>query len=171
MVHRLAGLLVVAIAALGVSAAGAGSGADPAPSPASSAAGGLKWLLDFDGAKAQAAAEQKMVLLFFHGSDWCAPCIRMEKEVFETPEFAALAATSLVLLDVDFPENAPQTPEQRRHNVALKERFNVGEEWHEGFPSIVVLSPKGYTLLQEKGYSGGGPAPLIEKLQRLKPLW
>jgi thiol:disulfide interchange protein len=172
MIHRLAGLLVVTIAALGVSTAGAESGAGPAPPAAGAAAAGLKWRLDFDGAKAQAAAEQKMVLLFFHGSDWCAPCIQMEKEVFQTPEFAAFAAKSLVLLDVDFPEDKPLTPEQRRQNVALKQRFNVGgEDWHEGFPSIAVLSPKGYTLLQEKGYFGGGPAPLIGKLRRLKPLW
>ena len=37
---------------------------------------------DFEKAKAEAKANNKLVLLTFSGSDWCLPCIKMEKTGF-----------------------------------------------------------------------------------------
>ena len=40
-------------------------------------AGELVWLTDLAKAQAQAKVEKKSVLLVFHGSDWCPPCVEM----------------------------------------------------------------------------------------------
>lgn len=132
----------------------------------SARAGEPVWLTDLDAALAQAKAENKSVLMLFHGSDWCPPCIALKKQVFSTPEFAEYAARALVLVDVDFPNKKAQAEEQKQRNLALKERFNVGKKWREGFPTVVLLNQAGETVYQEKGYRGGGPSEVLPKLQR-----
>lgn len=124
------------------------------------------WLTDFPAAQARAAAEKKPILLFFHGSDWCPPCALLQKQVFDTPEFARYAADSLVLLDVDFPERGKQPDDLKRANQALKARFNLSPEPGEGFPTVALVDPAGRTLFQETGYAGGGPAAVLPHLQR-----
>jgi rhodanese-related sulfurtransferase/thioredoxin-related protein len=126
----------------------------------------LTWLTDLSGGQARAKAEHKSVLLFFHGSDWCPPCVEMQRNVIDSPEFAQFAKRALVLVDVDFPEKAKQTEELRRANLALKAKFNLSAQSGEGFPTIVLLDQNGETVFQETGYFGGGPAEVLPKLQR-----
>ena len=57
------------------------------------------WETDFDNAKKQAEKEHKLILLNFSGSDWCIPCIRLRKEVFENTTFKTFADSNLVLLN------------------------------------------------------------------------
>jgi rhodanese-related sulfurtransferase/thioredoxin-related protein len=126
----------------------------------------LTWLTDLSMAQTQAKTEHKSVLLFFHGSDWCPPCIEMQRQVINSPAFAQYARRSLVLVDVDFPEKSKQPDELRRANLALKTKFNLSLEASEGFPTIVLLSQTGETVFQETGYDGGGPAEILPELQR-----
>jgi thioredoxin-related protein len=142
--------------------------ATPVPVAKAQAMPRLAWLTDLASARAQARAQHKLVLLFFHGSDWCQDGTQMEKEVFGSREFAEYAAANLVLVDVDFPERAQQSDALRRANLALKQRFNLGDEWREGLPTVVVLDAKGYTLSQEKGYHGDGAGALIARIERLR---
>src|ERR1017187_415834 len=64
----------------------------------------LTWLTDLPKSLVRAKAEGKSVLLFFHGSDWCPPCVEMQHQVFESPEFVQYAHHALILVDVDFPQ-------------------------------------------------------------------
>jgi len=124
------------------------------------------WLTDLPGALVRAKAEGKSVLLFFHGSDWCPPCVEMQRQVFASPEFIQYARRALILVDVDFPQKSTQTEELKQANLLLKARFNLSREAGEGFPTIVLLNDAGETVLQETGYAGGGPAEVLTKLQR-----
>jgi protein disulfide-isomerase len=126
----------------------------------------LTWLTDLQKAKAQAKSEGKSILLFFHGSDWCPPCVQMQRQVIDSPEFAKFARQSLVLVDVDFPEKSKPSDGLRQSNLALKAKFNLSPEMGEGFPTIVLLNEAGETVYQETGYSGGGPAEVLPRLQR-----
>jgi rhodanese-related sulfurtransferase/thioredoxin-related protein len=125
----------------------------------------LTWLTDLPSALVRAKAEGKSVLLFFHGSDWCPPCVEMQRQVFVSPEFAQYARRVLVLVDVDFPQKSTQSEELKRTNLALKARFNLSRESGEGFPTIVLLNDAGETVFQETGYAGGGSAEVLPKLQ------
>jgi rhodanese-related sulfurtransferase/thioredoxin-related protein len=153
---------------LPAAAAVARTSADPQTAPAARQSNPtpLNWLTDLPKAQARAKAEAKSVLLFFHGSDWCPTCAEMQRQVFDSPEFAQYARRALVLVDVDFPEKQNQSDELKRANLALKERFNLGQELGGGFPTIVLLNETGATVFQETGYAGAGPAEVLPKLQR-----
>jgi len=128
--------------------------------PASAAE--LFWFTDLAKAQAQANAEKKTVLLFFHGSDWCPPCVEIQRQVVNSPQFIAYAREALVLVDVDFPEKAKQDKALKQANLALKAKFNVGDN----YPTLVLLNESGETVFQEAGYGGGGPAEVLPNLQR-----
>jgi len=124
------------------------------------------WLTDLPTALVRAKAEGKSVLLFFHGSDWCPPCVEMQKQVFAAPEFIQYARRALILVDVDFPQKSTQSAELKRANFALKARVNLSPAADEGFPTLVLLNDAGETVFQETGYAGGGPAAVLPQLQR-----
>lgn len=103
--------------------------------------GKLEWLTDYETAKAQARAQNKTLLIDFTGSDWCPPCIALEKTVFSKPEFAAYATQHLVLLEVDFPRRKKLSAEQQAANENVAGQFGI-----EGFPTVVLLNASGKPL-------------------------
>lgn len=127
------------------------------------AAAELVWLTDLDKAQAQAKAENKLVFINFTGSDWCGWCMKLKKEVFDTPEFADYAKTNLVLVEVDFPRRKAQSPELKKANAALQKKYGV-----RGFPTLIVLDGQGHKLWQQVGYMSGGPKAWIAQLEGLK---
>ncbi|MCB0574042.1 MAG: thioredoxin family protein [Saprospiraceae bacterium] len=79
----------------------------------------------------------KYVLLVFSGSDWCIPCIRLEKTLLSDSAFLQFAETRLDIVRADFPQRKKLPPEQVRSNEALAERYNP-----EGiFPKLLLLGP------------------------------
>ena len=121
------------------------------------------WHTDFAKAQAEARKGNKLILMDFMGSDWCGPCIRLKKEVFDSKEFTDYATKNLVLLEVDFPRSRKQSPELAKANVALQKKYNV-----DGFPTIVILNGEGKEVLRSVGYTPGGPKPWIAKLDGVK---
>jgi rhodanese-related sulfurtransferase len=122
----------------------------------------LAWSPDLAKAQSQASTEKKKVLLFFHGSDWCPNCIQMQHELIESPEFTSYADGALILVDIDFPEHGQQSDELKKANLALKEKFNIGEN----FPTLVLLNSSGATVYQEAGYSSGDAKQVLATLKR-----
>lgn len=109
------------------------------------------WTVGWKTAADAAAKAKKPILADFTGSDWCGWCIKLKKEVFSTPEFAAWAKDKVVLLEVDFPRKSPLAEAQKRENEALAEKYKI-----DGFPTILILSPDGKEL-GRLGYEEGGP--------------
>jgi thioredoxin-related protein len=118
------------------------------------------WTDDFDKAVEKAKAEKKNLLLDFTGSDWCGFCIKLDKEVFDTPKFKEWAKKNVVLVQVDFPHK--KLPEKTvKQNAALKSKYPAG-----GYPTIVVITPEGNELVKKVGYSpGSGPDAYIAALK------
>jgi len=114
------------------------------------------WQTDFKAALAEAAKSDKMVLLDFTGSDWCGWCIKLDKETFSQPAFKEFAAKHLVTVELDFPNNKPQSAEIKAQNEKLQAKFGV-----EGFPTLVLLNSEGKEVARNVGYLAGGPAGLI----------
>ena len=115
------------------------------------------WLTDYTKAIAQAKAENKVVLADFTGSDWCGWCIKLKKEVFDTPEFKAWAAKSVVLLEVDYPRKKELSAKEKAQNDSLGEQFEI-----QGYPTIVFIDANGKEI-SRGGYAKGGPAAWIKK--------
>lgn len=121
------------------------------------------WLTDVPKAEAQAKTENKLVLMDFTGSDWCIWCKRLERDTFSKPEFASYASTNLVLVQLDFPQDKPQSDDLKKANAALQKKYDV-----EGFPTLIALKPDGTVVWTQVGYLEGGPAALIAELDKAK---
>ena len=75
-------------------------------------------LSDLDAAKALAAKEGKQIVIEFSGRTWCPPCKALVKEVIPSAEFAAFAATRVVV-HLDYPRRSERTPEMIAANPQL----------------------------------------------------
>ena len=123
-----------------------------------------KWQHNYEEATKQAAAEHKPILMVFAGSDWCKPCILLNKEVWNTDTFAKYAKDNLVLLELDFPRfKKNQLPaEQVKHNEQLAEKYNT-----EGIFPLVVLVDEDGSVISKIGYKTGGPEAYVQHLDKL----
>jgi protein disulfide-isomerase len=120
-------------------------------------------LTDLPQAETQAKAENKRVLLEFTGSDWCPPCKLFRRKVLASPEFTAYAQSNLVVMEVDFPESKPQSPELKHANEALQSKYGV-----EGYPTFILLSAQGAELRRTVGVVEI-PKDFIAWLDQAKP--
>jgi thioredoxin-related protein len=120
-----------------------------------------EWLTNFDEAKALATQNNQKIVLVFQGSDWCAPCIKLDKEVWSTAEFQTLAKNKFVMLQADFPKRKGNklTPELQEHNNKLAEKYNPNGY----FPFVVVLNHKG-EVVGNSGYEKSTPKKYFNKL-------
>lgn len=102
------------------------------------------WLFNLDDARVVARKEQKYILLNFSGSDWCGPCIRMRKEIFESEVFRKMADTQLVLVNADFPRNKKNqlSADQQKINDQTADKYNPKGE----FPFTLILDSEGRIL-------------------------
>ena len=123
---------------------------------------GQNWNLDLQEALNLSSPENRPVLIVFQGSDWCVPCIKLEREVWETSEFEAYAKEHLILLKVDFPRRKKNalSSEQTQHNEQLADRYN-----QQGmFPLVVMINSNG-EVLGETGYKNMSATDYINHLQ------
>lgn len=109
------------------------------------------WLTSWDEAVKQSKSTGKPILMDFTGSDWCGWCIKLKKEVFDTPEFATWAKKKVVLLEVDFPQSKEQSAALKKQNQMLSDKYQI-----EGYPTIMFVDATG-KVLGTYGYDEGGP--------------
>jgi protein disulfide-isomerase len=117
----------------------------------------LAWKTDFAQASAQAGQQHKYMLLDFTGSDWCPWCVKMDKEVFNQPQFSDFAGKNLVLVKLDFPRRAVQSAAEKSQNEGLAKKYGI-----EGFPTYILLDPNGKEVRRQVGYLEGGPDIFID---------
>lgn len=116
------------------------------------------WQLNFDKAKQIAQDDNKQILLVFSGSDWCAPCIKLEKQIWNSQTFQNYAKDNLVLIKADFPRLKKNQPskDQQEHNNMLAENYNPNGY----FPLVVLMDAKG-KVLNQLGYKNVEPQSYI----------
>jgi len=109
----------------------------------------LKWIDNFEKAKQLAKEQNKPLLVFFTGSDWCGPCKMLHADLFETEEFLQLANKDLILYEADFPRRTDLiTPEQKKANYVLKNTYAI-----RGYPTMVLLNSNAEEIGRRTGYS------------------
>lgn len=104
----------------------------------------ILWNGNFNNTIKQAKASDKNVLINFSGSDWCGPCIRLKREIFESDAFADYAGENLLLVRADFPRQKKNklSAEQVKLNESLAERYNPSGK----FPYTVLVDENGKIL-------------------------
>ena len=104
--------------------------------------------IDLNASIARAKTENKTVLLDFTGSDWCPPCMQLQKEVLSKPEFKTYAESNLIYHVVDFPRRFQLPPDVTATNNLLAEKFSI-----EGFPTLIALDGNGKEIWRQLGLS------------------
>jgi thioredoxin-related protein len=118
----------------------------------------LTWHTDVIKASDLAIKNQKPLLLFFTGSDWCGWCIKLQTEVFKTPEFIKWASENVILVELDFPRRKQLAPELAQQNRNFEQMFGI-----RGYPTVWLVSPAlvdgkmTFNRLGSTGYVAGGP--------------
>ncbi|MFX0557992.1 thioredoxin family protein [Maribacter sp. CXY002] len=121
------------------------------------------WQQDISKAKEIATNENKPIILVFQGSDWCAPCIKLDREVWSTDFFKNYANEHFVMLQADFPRRKSNAlPEaQAKANAQLAGMYNKNGI----FPFVVVLDKNG-KVLGETSYKKMSAQAYVEELNR-----
>ena len=128
----------------------------------------LTWHTDMAKASELSIKEKKPLLLFFTGSDWCGWCIRLQKEVLKTDEFAKWAKDNVILVELDFPRRTPQDEAIKKQNFELQNMFQV-----RGYPTIWFVNPEkkdGKINLVGQGSTGyvaGGPEKWLAEANKI----
>ena len=120
------------------------------------------WAADYGSAQRTAADEGKSVVLVFSGSDWCAPCIKLDREIWQDPSFQAAAQEDFVFYRADFPGKKENrlSEELTEANEKLAERYNQ----RGAFPLVVILTPEG-EVLGQTGYQKISPTEYLAVLE------
>ncbi len=123
-----------------------------------------QWRTNFEEAKAEAKDQNKKIVLVFSGSDWCGPCIKLDKTVWQSEEFNKYAKDNYVLYRADFPKKKANqlTDELRKQNLALAEKYNQDGN----YPFVLLLNGDGKVL----GVLGYLDLDASEYLDRIKEL-
>lgn len=118
------------------------------------------WLVDFEKAKKQAAAEGKSILMEFTGSDWCPPCKALASNVLTKDIFKTEVPKNFVLLKLDNPnDKSNQTPEEIEQYQRLSQEFKIS-----GVPTIFLADAQGKPYWQTVGYSGESAEDYVARL-------
>lgn len=123
------------------------------------------WQPDFSTAHKIAKEKKQLILLNFSGSDWCIPCIRMRKDIFDNNEFLQMADTSLVMYNADFPRNKKNAlpKEVRKENEELAEKYNP-----EGkFPFTLLVNTDGKVVKTWDGYPDQKPEQFTRLIKQI----
>lgn len=101
----------------------------------------VTWQPSFEKAKQVAKDKHQLILLNFSGSDWCGPCIRMRKEIFDSEFFSGVADSMLVMVNADFPRNKKNQLEKsvQAQNEMLADKYNADGK----FPFTLLLDENG----------------------------
>lgn len=120
----------------------------------------VKWLTDYETALQSAKNEEKNLLVYFTGSDWCPPCKMLKKDFFETEEFMSLSE-AYILLYIDLPRHRNAiTSNQLLHNQKLLAKLNK-----KGiFPLLTILNSDEKVLDELSGYNMDGKTQRHRKL-------
>jgi thioredoxin-related protein len=119
------------------------------------------WKESYGEALSISEKEAKPLVLVFAGSDWCAPCIKLEKSIWQSEEFASYAKENYVLYKADFPRKKNnQLPEAMAdQNKILAQQFNP-----KGYFPLVVVLNSDEKVLGETGYKKLTPNQYISLL-------
>ncbi|CAM3550348.1 thioredoxin family protein [Zobellia roscoffensis] len=123
-----------------------------------------KWEDSYQDAVALTKKENKNLLLVFAGSDWCGPCIKLDKTIWQSEDFKKFAETDLVLYKADFPRKKANKLNQEliAQNNDLAERYNS-----KGHFPLVVLLNEDEKVIGKTGYLKLSPAEYITHLKSM----
>jgi len=119
------------------------------------------WKTSYEDALSISEAENKPIVLVFAGSDWCGPCIKLERNIWQSEAFVTYSNEHYVLYKADFPRKKANqlTADIKKQNNKLAEMYNPNGH----FP-LVVLLDSNEKVLGNTGYKKLSPDAYISLL-------
>jgi len=109
----------------------------------------LNWETNFEEAKSVAKNENKLILIYFTGSDWSSACKKLNKDFFYTEKFKNLSDENLVLVRVDAPRRPNLISEyQASSNQELSKKYE-----QKVYPTVVLADANGEKLGMIESYN------------------
>jgi thioredoxin-related protein len=123
------------------------------------------WKSSFEEAKNQALAENKNIVLVFSGSDWCAPCIKLDKTVWQSEDFKKESENNWIIYKADFPKKKANqlNSDLTESNKKLAAQYNSS-----GYFPLVLLLDKSGTVLGLEGYKNISAVEYIQLIHSLE---
>lgn len=113
----------------------------------------VDWNTSYADAVSKANAEDKILMLWFTGSDWCKFCTKLEDEVFHTVKFNEWYADRFVPVMLDYPKQTTLPPALAEQNASLKSKYS---NLVNSYPTVLFVNTDG-KVLGKLGYQEGGP--------------
>uniref|UniRef100_UPI0040498C09 thioredoxin family protein n=1 Tax=Flavobacterium sp. TaxID=239 RepID=UPI0040498C09 len=123
------------------------------------------WKLDFEAAKKLANDENKNIIIVFSGSDWCAPCIKLDRNIWQSQAFKKQATENWIIVKADFPRKKANQLEEKQtaKNRKLAEKYNM-----EGSFPLVIVADKSGKVLGKMGFKNVSPEEYIKMIQEVE---
>lgn len=96
--------------------------------------GQIKKSPDYETAKSEAKKNNKDLLIILTGSEWCKPCVKMKKNVFENQEFIDYANERFEIFEVNMPRNWDMNSKVYQDYAFFKDKYQTN-----ALPSLIVL--------------------------------
>jgi len=124
-----------------------------------------QWETNWQQATEKAKKSDHNLILVFSGSDWCGPCIKLDKSIWQSTEFQDYAQEHWVMVRADFPRKKGNqlSGEKAAENSKLAEKYNQNGY----FPLVLVLRPDG-TVLGTTGYKNISVKAYIDLLKQFE---
>ena len=119
------------------------------------------WKSSYEEVLSIAKAENKPIVLVFAGSDWCGPCIKLERNIWQSDAFVSYSNEHYVLYKADFPRKKANqlAADIKQQNNNLAETYNP-----KGHFPLVVLLDSNEEVLGNTGYKKLSPDQYISLL-------
>lgn len=119
------------------------------------------WETSYNNALIKSKEENKPIILVFAGSDWCAPCILLDNQIWQSEEFKDFSKENYVLYKADFPRKKANKLKMdlALQNGELAKRYNP-----KGYFPLVVVLNQDESILGTTGYKRKEPKAYIRLL-------
>ncbi len=113
----------------------------------------LNWIADFNTAKQLAKEQNKPILIYFTGSDWCGICKILDKDFLQSKKFKKIAQEQLILYKADFPRRTDLVSDaQKVVNISLDNKYSKTRS-KRSFPTLVFVNANGIELGYIESYN------------------
>ncbi|WP_431164461.1 thioredoxin family protein [Tenacibaculum halocynthiae] len=106
----------------------------------------VTWEASYKEALKKSKKEKKPVLIYFTGSDWCGPCIKLDRELFHTSKFVEYANENMILYMANFPRNKDLVTKE----VAVVNK-RLSKKYKNSFPMVLLIDKREKVLGEKRG--------------------